>query len=140
VKKKVMLSIRGVQNYMEQDPDVIELTTEGILEKLDNGWQILYQETELTGMAGVTTSFRLEPEKIVLTRTGKLNSQMVFQQGVVHESLYQLEFGALMLCVCANHISWNISEDGGSVDLCYSIEIEQNAAGTINYHLDIKSI
>ena len=140
MKKKVMLSIRGVQNYMEQDPDVIELTTEGILEKLDNGWQILYQETELTGMAGVTTSFRLEPEKIVLTRTGKLNSQMVFQQGVVHESLYQLEFGALMLCVCANHISWNISEDGGSVDLCYSIEIEQNAAGTINYHLDIKSI
>ena len=41
---------------------------------------------------------------MTLSRTGKLRSQMVFQQGVVHESLYQTEFGALMLAVKSTRV------------------------------------
>ena len=49
------------------------------VEQTENGWEISYEETDLTGLAGVTTSFRVEPGTICLTRTGKLNSQMIFQ-------------------------------------------------------------
>ena len=140
MKYNVMLSIKGQQSYMDQDPEIIELVTEGTLEKLDTGWEILYKESNLTGLEGVTTSFLLEPGKIVLTRTGPLKSQMVFQQGVSHESLYQMEFGALLLTVCANKIEFDISESGGTVDLSYGIEIEQSAAGVIDYHLEMKTV
>ena len=82
MKIPVMLSLRGRQTYQDQEPDVIELVTEGTLEYANGGWNICYEETELTGLQGVITLFRVEPDKILLTRTGKLNSQMVFEKDV----------------------------------------------------------
>ena len=138
MKIPVVLSIRGRQSYLDQDPEVIELVTEGTMEEYDGGWDLSYEESDLTGLQGVTTTFRIEQEKIVLTRTGRLNSQMIFREGVAHDSLYQMEFGALMLTVCATHVEYDLTADGGTVDLVYRIEIEQTSAGTIDYHLEIR--
>ena len=140
MKKNVILSVRGRQAYLDQEPDVIELITEGTMEYIDGGWDICYQETELTGLQGVTTVFRVEPDRIVLTRTGRLNSQMIFKKDIRHDSLYQMDFGALMISVCATKILWDVSDAGGTVDLSYNISIEHTAAGTIDYHLDIRTI
>ena len=140
MKHRVILDIRGTQRYQNQDPEVIQLTTEGVMELRDGGWDIRYEESDLTGLKGVTTTFRVEPDRVILTRTGNLHSQMVFQQGVAHESLYQMDFGALMLSVCATFVYYDITPAGGAIDLQYSIEIEQTAAGVIDYHLDIRTI
>jgi uncharacterized beta-barrel protein YwiB (DUF1934 family) len=139
MEHNVVLSIRGQQNYQEQDPEVIELVTEGNLTRLENGWKVSYEESDLTGLAGVTTVFEVTPDCITLTRTGSLNSQMVFQKGVLHESLYQMEFGALMIAVCATRVSYDLTQQGGTIDLTYGIDIENTAAGIIEYHLDIKA-
>lgn len=138
MKQEVLLTIRGQQTYSEQEPELVELVTEGTLESTANGWLLTYEESDLTGLKGVTTSFLVEPGKITLSRKGPLNSQMVFQEGMYHESLYQMEFGALMITVCASMVRYDISEEGGTIDLTYSIEIEQTAAGCIEYHLDIR--
>ena len=140
MKQKVLLSIRGTQSYMDQEPEIIELTTDGVMEYTDGGWDISYEESDLTGLQGVTTTFRVDPGKIILTRTGPLNSQMVFQEGVYHDSLYQMAFGAMMITVCASKVAYDITEKGGTIDLTYGIEIEQTQAGEIVYHLDIKAI
>lgn len=140
MKQRVMLSIIGRQAYQDQEPDSIELVTEGTMEFRDGGWDIRYEESELTGMAGVTTTFRVEPERIVLTRTGRLHSQMIFQQGKAYDCLYQVDFGALMMKVCAKQILVDLMPEGGFVDLVYSIEIENTQAGEIDYHLDIRAI
>ena len=105
---------------------------------MDGGWEIRYEESSLTGMEGVTTVFRVEQDKITLIRTGKLHSQMVFQVGVLHESLYTMEFGTLMITVCATKMGFSINEKGGTVDLTYGIDIEQSAGGVVEYHLDIQ--
>ena len=139
MKKEVLLTIRGQQTYSEQEPELVELVTEGVLESVENGWKLTYEESDLTGLNGVTTSFLVEPGKVTLSRKGPLSSQMVFQEGVVHESLYQMEFGALMITVCANRVRYHITDEGGTIDLTYAIEIEQSAAGYIEYHLDIKT-
>lgn len=138
MKLPVMLQIQGSQYYSEQEPEVIELLTEGTLEFVDGGWNICYEETELTGLAGVTTTFRVEPGKVSLLRTGALRSEMMFQEGVRHQSLYRMDFGALMLTVCARQISASISERGGVVDLIYDVEIEHCEAGMVEYHLEIR--
>ena len=138
MKKTVLLSICGKQNYPGQEPDRIELVTEGTLEKTENGWILTYEESDLTGLQGVTTTFRVAPGVIQLDREGPLNSKMVFREGVPHDSLYQMEFGALMITVCATRIAWQLSPQGGTVDLDYSIGIEQLAAGSISYHLEIR--
>ena len=139
MKQAVMLSIRGRQSYDGHEPEVIELVTDGTMEFRNGGWDISYEETELTGLEGVTTVFRVDPGKVTLSRTGRLNSQMVFQQGVAHESLYQMEFGALMLTVLATSVYYDIVPDGGVIDLVYNISIENTEAGVIDYHLDIRA-
>ena len=139
MKQKVMLSIQGRQTYQDQEPDLIELVTEGTMEFAGGGWNICYEESELTGLQGVTTTFRVEPGVVTLTRTGGLKSQMVFRQGQSHDSLYQMDFGALMLTVCARKVAYTLDENGGTVDLVYDIEIEQTAAGAIEYHLDVRA-
>lgn len=139
MEKNVVLSIRGRQSYREQEPEVIELVTEGTMKYTGGGWDISYEESELTGLEGVVTTFRVEPGKVILSRRGPLNSQMVFQEGVSHDSLYEMPFGALMLTVKATRVFYDIVPDGGTIDLVYQIDIENSEAGVIDYHLDIRA-
>ena len=139
MKRDVVLSIRGRQTYADQEPEVIELLTEGTMEFRGGGWDISYEESALTGLEGVTTTFRVEPGKVTLTRTGKLQSQMIFEEGVAHDTLYQMAFGTLMMTVKATFVFFDIVEDGGTIDLSYNIDIENTEAGIIDYHLDIRA-
>lgn len=138
MKKTVVLSLEGRQKYADQPPEVIQLVTEGTMELVDGGWEISYEETQLTGMEGVTTTFRVEPGQVTLIRSGNLHSKMVFREGVGDDSLYRMPFGALMLTVTATRVFFDIVPDGGVVDLSYEINIENTEAGVIDYHLDIR--
>lgn len=136
-KQAVLLSIQGRQSYVGQEPEVIRLDTDGTMEFRDGGWDIRYEESALTGLEGVTTTFRVEPGRVILERTGNLTSTMIFQEGVSHDSLYQMPFGALLLTVKATRVYFDLVPDGGTIDLIYNINIENTEAGVIDYHLDI---
>ena len=138
--KKVLLSIMVKQAYRDQEPETMELVTEGTMDFADGAWNISYQESDLTGLQGVTTTFRVEPDKVTLIRTGPLRSTMEFRIGESHDSLYQMEFGALMLTVTTRHLFFDILPEGGCIDLVYDIEIEKSEGGTVDYHLDIRAI
>lgn len=140
MKQNVALSLRGRQRYEGQEPEVIELMTEGTMEYRDGVWEISYEESALTGLEGVTTTFRVEPGKVTLDRKGALRSQMEFQEGVEHNSLYQVSFGALMVTVRATSVRYDLVQDGGFLDIVYNIGIENSESGVIDYHLDIRAI
>ena len=139
MKQAVMLSLRSRQRYEEQEPEELELVTEGTMEYRSGAWEISYPESELTGLVGVTTTFRVEPDRVTLRRTGQLDSEMVFQRGVSHDSLYQMPFGALLLTVETTSLFYDIVPDGGSIDLSYRVIIENAQTGEIDYHLDIRA-
>ncbi len=139
-KIPVVLNVQGVQRYQDQEPEIIELTTEGTMERQKEVWVLSYEESDLTGLAGVTTSFRVGPRGVVLKRTGKLQNQMIFMEGRRHESLYQLDIGALMITVKATSVKSTLTEQGGTVDIYYNIEIEDTAMGSMEYHLTINPI
>lgn len=139
MKRNVVLAIRGRQTYADQEPEVIELVTEGTMTFRNGGWDISYEESALTGLEGVTTTFRVEAGKVTLTRTGKLRSEMIFEEGVPHDTLYQMAFGALMMTVKATFVFFDMVEDGGTIDLSYNLDIENTEAGVIDYHLDIRA-
>lgn len=140
MKRKVLLSVTGKQSYRDQEPEVIELVTEGTMEFADGGWNISYQESALTGLQGVTTTFRVEPDKVTLIRTGPLRSTMEFRVGQSHDSLYELEFGALMITVTTKSLFFDILPEGGCIDVTYDIEIEKTEGGQVDYHLDIRAV
>ncbi|MBR4131905.1 MAG: DUF1934 domain-containing protein [Oscillospiraceae bacterium] len=138
MKQNVLILIRGTQTTPGSEPETIELTTAGVMEREGETVTLSYQESPLTGLAGTTTVFRVEPGKITLERTGAVESVMEFVEGQVGESLYRIEEGALLLRVLAKKMDVDLQEDHGVLHLCYAIEIENTPMGTIDYHITVK--
>lgn len=138
MEKDVIISIQGMQNYEGQDPDAMELVTEGKLKEAEGGLCLSYQESELTGMAGTTTVFHVEPEKVTLLRIGSVSSEMVFEQGKRHMSLYSTPFGNMEIGVLARKLSSTLSAAGGRIEIDYDIEINHMLAGTSLFRIEVR--
>ena len=128
-KLPVMLSLRGEQYFDDVDPDATELMTEGTLTLREGNLYLSYQESELTGMEGTTTTFAVEGPRVTLMRTGSVNSQMVFEEGKQHTSLYETPFGELTVDIQTSKLIHNLSERGGLMEIKYSIAVEHTVTG-----------
>ena len=110
----VIISIKGKQSYEDAEDETIELVTEGRLEEDgSDGFTLSYQESELTGLEGTLTTFQIEPERITLMRVGEFNSQMVFQEGRRHMSMYNTPYGAMTIGVNTRHLLAELDDRGG---------------------------
>lgn len=138
MEKDVIISIKGMQNYENSDPDTIELVTEGRLLRDGSGYTISYQESELTGLEGTLTTFQIEPERVTLMRVGEVNSQMVFQEGRRHMSMYNTPYGAMAVGVNTGRLMADISDQGGDIEIDYAIEIDHAIAGQSMFQIKVK--
>ena len=128
-KLPVLLSIRGEQYFDDIDPDATELMTEGTMALTEDGIVLSYQESELTGLEGTTTAFEVKGPRVTLTRSGAVNSQMVFEEGRQHTSLYETPFGELSVDIQTSELKHNLSERGGLMEIKYSIAVEHTVTG-----------
>ena len=128
-KLPVLLSIRGEQYFDGIDPDETELMTEGTMALTEDGMVLSYEESELTGMEGTTTTFEVKGPRVTLTRSGAVNSQMVFEEGRQHTSLYETPFGELSVDIQTSELKHNLSERGGLMEIRYSIAVEHTVTG-----------
>lgn len=135
--KDVLIAIRGTQHTEGEEPQVIELTTDGQLTAEDGVYSVSYRESEMTGLEGVVTTFRVENDRVILDRVGELNSTMTFIQGRKTESLYDLGFGAMLLGVQAKTVRADLGEKGGSLFVDYAVEIEHVPVGTNTYEITV---
>lgn len=129
IKLPVMLSIRGEQYFEGVDPDATELMTEGTMTLRGEDIYLSYEESELTGMEGTTTTFAVVGPRVTLLRTGSVNSQMVFEEGKQHTSLYETPFGELTVDIQTSKLIHNLSERGGLMEIKYSIAVEHTVTG-----------
>ena len=128
-KLPVLLSIRGEQYFDGIDPDETELMTEGTMVLTGDGMVLSYEESELTGMEGTTTAFEIKGPRVTLTRSGAVNSQMVFEEGRQHTSLYETPFGELSVDIQTSELKHNLTERGGLMEIRYSIAVEHTVTG-----------
>lgn len=133
-----LLDVKGVQKYHDQEPDVVELTTEASLTGEGGVLFLRYAESDLTGLKGTDTVFELHSNKVVLRRTGAVSSEMVFIPGEVHQSLYNTEEGALLITVHTTAVEDEMTLIGGSLHVSYDITIEGLGMGRIDYWLTVR--
>jgi len=134
----VILTVRGEQYYDGVDPDATELMTEGTLEVSGDDIRFWYEESELTGMEGTTTTFEVRGGRVSLTRAGKVNSQMVFEEGKQHTSLYETPFGELTVDIQTGSLKHNLTERGGIMAIRYSIAVEHTVTGRNCFKIRVK--
>ena len=138
MEKDVVISIKGMQNYEGEDSDTIELVTEGRLTRDEGGYTLSYQESELTGLEGTLTTIQVEGEQVTLMRVGEVNSQMVFQEGRRHLSMYNTPYGAMAIGVNTRRLLAELNDQGGDIELDSAIEIDHAIAGRNRVQIKVK--
>ena len=137
--KSVIISIKGRQSYENVEDETIELVTEGLLAKEGEGaYTLSYQESELTGLEGTLTTFQIEDGRITLMRHGEVNSQMVFEEGRRHLSMYNTPYGALAVGIKTHSMDCCMDDHGGSIEINYAIEIEHAVAGQNLFQIQVR--
>lgn len=137
MKQKVMVRIRSEQQYEEEAPDISEFMTVGTMEQTEQGIAVSYEESELTGLQGTTTTFLMEKNRIVLKREGALRSEMIFAINQEHRSLYDMGMGALLITVRTTVLVQAMDAKGGFADVVYDVIIEDSVMGQVRYHMDV---
>ena len=136
--KNVIISVKGTQTAEDQDMNVMELVTEGKYYKKDDAYYVTYDESEVTGMDGTTTTLKVMDGIVTLIRMGSVNSHFVFQQGQKHVSYYDTEHGAFTISVLANAVDVKMNDHGGEIRVGYELEIDNNKTGENDFFMSIR--
>ena len=136
--KEVVISIKGIQKYEGALPDVVELVTAGRLVREGSSYTLSYQESELTGLEGTLTTIQVEGEQVTLMRVGEFNSQLVFQEGRRHLSMYNTPYGAMTIGVNTRHLLDELNDQGGDIEVDYSVEVDHALTGRNIFRINVK--
>lgn len=136
--RPVLLTIRGEQYFDGMEPDATELITEASMRLTPEGMTLSYEESGLTGMEGTTTTFQVDGPRVILIRSGSVNSQMVFEEGRQHTSLYETPFGELPVDIQTSRLRHNLTERGGLLEIQYSIAVDHTATGRNRFSIRVR--
>lgn len=137
--KNILIKLEGSQEVNSQKLDSVELTTAGTIEYIDEGCKIVYEESELTGMKGTTTTIIVEKTgKITLNRSGTTNSCLVFEEGQKHMSYYDMGQGAFTISVYTEYLEADINKLGGEIEIEYLLEIDNKMMGSNTIRLEFE--
>lgn len=137
--KKIMLRLVSLQSDGE-DKSKVEILSEGLLRMTDAGYEISYNETDATGFAGSTTKLTVVSDsKVTMERTGAASSTLILEKGKKHHCHYGTPYGDLMVGVTTNSIKSTITENGGTLDFKYVLDINSSYVGDYEINLDVKA-
>lgn len=121
-----MIKVLGTQTDLKGEKNTIELTTEGKVYEKNNHMYIVYEETEISGMEGATTTLKIEGDhKVSMKRYGGMDSQLVFEEGKHFTSQYKTMFGNFRMDVKTSTLKVNLSRQNqkGKIEIVYDVVI-----------------
>lgn len=127
MEKDVIINLTSV-NIIDRDRSTTELTTTGKLKELEGGgFQIVYEESEVTGFKGSTTCLSFYGNDLVnLNRTGTSSSDLVLEKNKKHHCHYGTPYGDFTMGIFTHCIDNNVSYDGGELYLKYTVDINSS--------------
>jgi uncharacterized beta-barrel protein YwiB (DUF1934 family) len=116
-----------VENALPEESEntAEELFTEAVMDVSPDGRITLrYEESELSGMEGTTTELiftKDEPTLVTLRRTGTVRCALVMEERKQHSGVYETPVMPLDLTVTTHSLKNSITEEGGTLDVYYSL-------------------
>ncbi len=119
---QAMITVTGIQ-HIDGDTDKIQLTTEGEWEVTADGYTVRYAETAATGMENTQTVLHITPHKVTLERVGVHAGLLVLEHKKRHMCNYATPVGNIMLGVYTEALQQSLSDTGGRLYLCYTLDV-----------------
>ncbi len=103
--------------------DTSELFTKGEFREHGGSFFIDYDESEATGFEGSHVQLRVADGIVVMTRTGKAFSSLIFEDGKRHYCHYGTEYGDCMIGISTTEMAHSMNGKGGSFTVKYTVDV-----------------
>ena len=113
-----------VQSRVSVEDELIEVVTPGKFYITKNGYKVEYDETKLSGMEGTKTTMIIKEKYFKLNRVGTTETNMEFEKNTQSVSLYKTPFGAMSVIVDTKDIEINMDDNGGTIHIVYTLNVE----------------
>ncbi|MBR6564224.1 MAG: DUF1934 domain-containing protein [Clostridia bacterium] len=139
--KDVIIDIKTEQT-VDGDTDLIEFTTDGRFGFNEGSYFISYDESKLLEVEGdVKTTVFIKPDNsVVLQRKGAYNSKMVIEKGIRNNCFYATPMGELTLGVFGEKVKTDLTDQGGTVCMNYSIDTNMQLLSQNQVKISIKEV
>ena len=128
--KDIVLKIVGKQTFNgEAEEENIEFLTEGRCGCKGEATYLIYEESELSGMAGCTTSIKVTGERVEMRRYGHSyvsGTEIEFEKGKRFKGYYDTPYGAVEMEVLTDELDNCLSPDldRGVLHIAYQFSLK----------------
>ena len=137
MKNKALITING-KYTTEAGTDTVELTTYGTCTKVGGKYYITYREQD-EGMGDVVTTLTWDGAgKVTLTRAGDVTSRLFLERGKRHTCSYETGGTQLMMGVFCDMLSSGLDENGGTLALSYTLDINSSLISRNEIEITVK--
>lgn len=134
-----IISIVGCQQ-LEGEENEIQLTTVGSYINKDGNRYIIYSEYEEDNPSSkITSLLKVEGDKkVTLIRNSSDRTRLVLEKGKRHQCFYNTGFGNMMVGVFTKDIESTLTDEGGQLEVNYSLDINSGLTSLNQIFFDIK--
>lgn len=136
MKKKAIISVLSSQPGIDEN---IEVVTPGSYYKKENDYYAVYDETEISGMEGTTTTLRINSDKLSLIRIGSTSTKMEFDKNKESLALYNTPYGTLELRIQTKSLDIDVNDTGADVYIKYNMSVSGQAPLSTDLKINIKT-
>lgn len=139
--KDVMVTVKTVQSDGDQN-ETMELTAEGKFGIKDGAYLIKYQDLFLAGPEQpITTSIKITKSgAVTVTRSGAYQSRFSLENGKRCQCLYSTPYGNMTMGFFGEKIKNALNDTGGSLELVYTIDVNNTQINRNEMFIDIKEV
>lgn len=141
--KDIMLKIVGKQLYgFAEEEEHMEFVTEGTYHDAGDSITLTYDESDVSGIPGCTTSLEIRDKQIWMRRQGvtvPLDTEIQFEKGKRFTGYYETPYGAIEMEVLTDDVVNNINRtsERGSLNIDYHVSLRGLSEGRNRLNIEI---
>ena len=137
MEKSAVISIRSFSD-LDKD-EIIEVVTPGKFHLGESEFKAVYEESDISGMDGTTTTLVIKDDVLVLEREGSTSTRMEFKKGEDVISLYNTPYGMMNINISTKELDIDMDEDGGVIYTKYVLGLEGQPGITTELKVKIRA-
>lgn len=137
MEKSAIISVRSFSDLNKDE--VIEVVTPGKFHLGESEFKAVYEESEISGMDGTTTTLVIKDEALILEREGSTTTRMEFKKGEEVVSLYNTPYGMMNINIYTKELDIDMDDDGGVIYTKYILGLEGQPGITTELKVKIRA-
>ena len=136
MKKKCTVKLTDIQ-IEEGERQAVEITTQGVYEWTSEGYSLRFEELFDEGVRSMTTIRSDRDGCVTVIHRGDITTELTVEMGKRHNCHYNTPYGELLIGIDAIEIADELTENGGTLKMIYSIDYYAAVAATKEITVEI---